>query len=236
MKTMKNSAPKLLTMLCASVLSIFALASIGYADSDEVTICHVPPGNPSNPQTLEISEHAVSAHIGVHAGDHLGACTSDDAVETSEVETPETTSSGPVNANCVAFSTAVTQETALKDSEDKLKNDEDAFKETEDELKDSEDELKAQAIEDGDSVAAAEHETKSQEYETKSQDHEDKSKNHEDASTDHAARQQGFASSTVPAGMTSCTTPGGSSGFLPSASAGIVSSPVPKALREISGQ
>jgi hypothetical protein len=40
----------------------------------KVTICHVPAGNPSNPQTLSISPSAVSAHIGLHGGDQLGAC------------------------------------------------------------------------------------------------------------------------------------------------------------------
>lgn len=44
---------------------------------DEVIICHLPPGNPGNPQTLEISEDAVSAHLG--HGDTLGACGSQES-------------------------------------------------------------------------------------------------------------------------------------------------------------
>lgn len=40
----------------------------------KVYICHVPPGNPDNPQTLSISVNAVPAHIPGHDGDHLGRC------------------------------------------------------------------------------------------------------------------------------------------------------------------
>ncbi len=39
-----------------------------------VYLCHVPPGNPANPQTLSISVNAVEAHLKNHAGDHLGQC------------------------------------------------------------------------------------------------------------------------------------------------------------------
>ena len=40
----------------------------------KVHLCHVPPGNPGNPQSLEISVNAVPAHLGNHAGDRLGKC------------------------------------------------------------------------------------------------------------------------------------------------------------------
>ena len=40
----------------------------------KVIICHIPPGNPSNPQQLSISTNAVDAHLTGHAGDHLGPC------------------------------------------------------------------------------------------------------------------------------------------------------------------
>lgn len=40
----------------------------------KVYVCHVPPGNSGNPQTLEISVNAVSAHIGAHSLDKLGTC------------------------------------------------------------------------------------------------------------------------------------------------------------------
>jgi hypothetical protein len=38
----------------------------------KVTICHIPPGNPSKEKTLSISEAALEAHL--DHGDYLGAC------------------------------------------------------------------------------------------------------------------------------------------------------------------
>ncbi len=38
----------------------------------KVVICHIPPGNPSNAQTITVSAAAVSAHLS--HGDTLGAC------------------------------------------------------------------------------------------------------------------------------------------------------------------
>lgn len=40
----------------------------------KVYVCHVPPGNPSNAQTLSISVNAVPSHLGLHGGDRLGTC------------------------------------------------------------------------------------------------------------------------------------------------------------------
>lgn len=52
----------------------FSGISIANAQENEakVTICHYPPGNPENAQTLEVSENAVGAHL--EHGDTLGAC------------------------------------------------------------------------------------------------------------------------------------------------------------------
>src|SRR5258706_7905160 len=48
----------------------------------KILICHVPPGNPANAQTLSIDEHAWKADgsgpgghgPGLHCGDYLGPC------------------------------------------------------------------------------------------------------------------------------------------------------------------
>ena len=40
--------------------------------SEKVLICHIPPGNPGNSQTLSVAPSAVPAHL-AH-GDSLGAC------------------------------------------------------------------------------------------------------------------------------------------------------------------
>jgi hypothetical protein len=42
--------------------------------TNKVYLCHVPPGNPDNPQLLTISVNAVPAHLTNHAGDRLGQC------------------------------------------------------------------------------------------------------------------------------------------------------------------
>jgi hypothetical protein len=41
---------------------------------DKITICHIPPGQPNNPQTITINANALSAHIPGHIGDYAGAC------------------------------------------------------------------------------------------------------------------------------------------------------------------
>ena len=45
------------------------------AGNGKTTICHVPPGNPSNPQTIAIGKPALKAHLG--HGDYEGECKSD---------------------------------------------------------------------------------------------------------------------------------------------------------------
>jgi len=42
------------------------------ADTKKTTICHVPPGNPSNAHTLCVGNSAVPAHL--DHGDFLGTC------------------------------------------------------------------------------------------------------------------------------------------------------------------
>lgn len=44
-------------------------------DDGENLVCHIPPGNPGNRNTIYVDDGAVSAHIG--HGDHLGACDAD---------------------------------------------------------------------------------------------------------------------------------------------------------------
>ncbi len=41
---------------------------------NKVLLCHVPPGNPGNEQTICISQKAVPAHLANHEGDHCGPC------------------------------------------------------------------------------------------------------------------------------------------------------------------
>jgi len=62
-------------------LSALAPAEAGFKppnDDEEppdvkVTICHIPPGNPDNPQTISINADEVQEHLDEH-GDFLGPC------------------------------------------------------------------------------------------------------------------------------------------------------------------
>ena len=51
---------------------LFMATQAALAKSGDVTICHIPPGNPRNAHTIVISSSAVSAHL-AH-GDYLGEC------------------------------------------------------------------------------------------------------------------------------------------------------------------
>ena len=58
----------------ALFMTVFGLggqASVG-AQEGKVTICHLPPGNPSNAQIITVSASAVRAHL-AH-GDTIGVC------------------------------------------------------------------------------------------------------------------------------------------------------------------
>jgi hypothetical protein len=41
---------------------------------EKVTICHRPPGNPSNAQTLTLSQSGANNHLQNHPGDSAGPC------------------------------------------------------------------------------------------------------------------------------------------------------------------
>lgn len=48
--------------------------SLGFTSyqGGKVTICHVPPGNPANRHTIQVSMNALQAHL-AH-GDYIGTC------------------------------------------------------------------------------------------------------------------------------------------------------------------
>ncbi len=63
----------LFVIFVISISLIFGLSqSASAAPTEKVLICHIPPGNPSNPHTLSVGERAVDAHL-AH-GDALGSC------------------------------------------------------------------------------------------------------------------------------------------------------------------
>jgi len=71
---MLNNTQKLLAGVLALVL-VAGMTSPAFAGGpapQKITICHIPPGNPNNPQTIEVASPSLPAHI-AH-GDTLGAC------------------------------------------------------------------------------------------------------------------------------------------------------------------
>lgn len=78
----------------AVVLAFVIAAPIAFAKSDkddeeaQATICHYPPGNPENAQTLTIGVSALDAHLTEH-GDTLGACEEDDKDKDKDSESKD---------------------------------------------------------------------------------------------------------------------------------------------------
>jgi hypothetical protein len=50
----------------------------------KITICHFPPGQPTNPQTICIGVPAVAQHVPGHGGDYLGVCGYSDPCTTAK--------------------------------------------------------------------------------------------------------------------------------------------------------
>ncbi len=66
-----------------SLFTIFAMTfNVAFAANETITICHVPPGNEGNPQTLNISinawENAHDSGTGEHSNDYEGPCDGDE--------------------------------------------------------------------------------------------------------------------------------------------------------------
>ena len=60
-------------------------------DLRKIILCHVPPGNSGNPQSICIAPNAIPAHLSNHQGDCIGPCTlRSDPVMEAEVETGTT--------------------------------------------------------------------------------------------------------------------------------------------------
>jgi LPXTG-motif cell wall-anchored protein len=88
------------TMLL-TIIVLLSVTAIAVADEDnhtkphKVTICHVPPGNPDNPLTLEVDAEGWNGHKN-HPDDYEGPCqgpttTSEPSTTTSSTTAPTTT-------------------------------------------------------------------------------------------------------------------------------------------------
>lgn len=61
-------------LLVASALGLWASGADAKGNEEKVELCHVPPGNPDNPQTLRVGRQALDAHLKNHPGDSAGPC------------------------------------------------------------------------------------------------------------------------------------------------------------------
>jgi LPXTG-motif cell wall-anchored protein len=84
-----------------TIIVLLSVTAIAVADEDnhaephKVTICHVPPGNPDNPLTLEVDAEGWNGHKN-HPDDYEGPCqgsttTSKPSTTTSSTTAPTTT-------------------------------------------------------------------------------------------------------------------------------------------------
>jgi hypothetical protein len=58
----------------SSTLTINVVNVLCGHNMDKIILCHVPPGNPGNPQTICVSPSAIPAHLANHPGDCVGPC------------------------------------------------------------------------------------------------------------------------------------------------------------------
>jgi hypothetical protein len=64
------------TATCSITICVLDIRVPG-TDGKKVYICHAPPGNPGNGQTLAVNVSSVKDHLLNHAGDKLGQCGQD---------------------------------------------------------------------------------------------------------------------------------------------------------------
>lgn len=83
------------TLILAVLLISNAAISVFAQSGERVTICHYPPGNPDNPQTITVNESAVDAHL--EHGDTIGECV--EPTEEPEVTVEPTNEPRPTSSN-----------------------------------------------------------------------------------------------------------------------------------------
>lgn len=73
-------------------LGIIAFFAIGilFAKNHKVDICHIPPGNPENAHTINVSKIAARVHVLLH-GDSYGSCDEGGEPDTGTPPIPDDT-------------------------------------------------------------------------------------------------------------------------------------------------
>lgn len=80
--------------IVATLFIIFFAFAVGAQakENHKITICHIPPGNPTNAHEITIDRHALPAHL-AH-GDNIGKCAVNEPTPTNTpapTSTPEPT-------------------------------------------------------------------------------------------------------------------------------------------------
>src|SRR5262245_42150565 len=73
---MDNVYPEVLKMrrILMAVFLTGLLSAFAASQGEQVTICHVPPGNPDAASTITVGAKAAAAHMANHPWDHSGPC------------------------------------------------------------------------------------------------------------------------------------------------------------------
>jgi len=74
------------TTTCSITICVLDIRVEG-TDGKKVYICHAPPGNPGNGQTLAVNVNSVKEHLLSHANDKLGKCGQDPCSQQSRLIT-----------------------------------------------------------------------------------------------------------------------------------------------------
>ena len=82
---MSNKKTPLFVLCCIATAGLYAPGA--FAQANKVDVCHIPPGNPENAHTINISENAVQTHL--DHGDYLGPCESEVIIEVDETVPPD---------------------------------------------------------------------------------------------------------------------------------------------------
>jgi hypothetical protein len=69
----------------AAADTVVAISAVCGHNNNKVILCHVPPGNPNNPQTICVAASAIPSHLANHPGDCIGPCSLYYAPRYSEV-------------------------------------------------------------------------------------------------------------------------------------------------------
>ena len=94
------------TMAAVAALSVWPLSAVA-AKPKMITICHVPPGNTGNPQTLTLPVATARMHLRQHPDDYRGPC----KAATSSTSAPSTTNATTSTSTSTPTTTTATTTT-----------------------------------------------------------------------------------------------------------------------------